>query len=208
VRNRLRRIRARLRRKEEASAEWYDEHFRGRAHLDYTLPFSETFYYPMWEELVHQALPASLILEIGCGTGQLAEMLRERGAAGYIGFDLSPAGIEIARERQPELDFRVGDARATPLLDEVPYDLVVCTEVLEHIKDDLLVVGRIRPGARLLATVPDYDSESHVRFFSSAEEVRKRYAHLLDPLRVRERRMSERARLFLIDGVRSDTRLD
>jgi SAM-dependent methyltransferase len=48
-----------------------------------------------------------LVVDLGCGSGILA---RELCDAGYrvLGFDLSPAMIEIARGRAPDADFRVG----------------------------------------------------------------------------------------------------
>jgi SAM-dependent methyltransferase len=48
----------------------------------------------------------SLVVDLGCGSGTLAKELCD---AGYrvLGFDLSPAMIDIARERVPTAEFRV-----------------------------------------------------------------------------------------------------
>jgi SAM-dependent methyltransferase len=51
--------------------------------------------------------PDGLVVDLGCGSGILAKAL---GDAGYrvLGFDLSPAMIDIAGERAPNADLRVG----------------------------------------------------------------------------------------------------
>jgi SAM-dependent methyltransferase len=47
-----------------------------------------------------------LVVDLGCGSGILAKELRDSGYR-VLGFDLSPAMIDIARERVPTADFRV-----------------------------------------------------------------------------------------------------
>lgn len=48
-----------------------------------------------------------MVVELGCGSGASSRILTD---AGYdvIGIDASPAMIELARERAPDADFRVG----------------------------------------------------------------------------------------------------
>ena len=40
----------------------------------------------------------------------------------------------------------VGDARDPQIHGEVEHEAIICTEVLEHIEDDLQVIGHFRPG--------------------------------------------------------------
>ncbi|MFN0246031.1 MAG: class I SAM-dependent methyltransferase [Kofleriaceae bacterium] len=56
------------------------------------------------------------IVEIGCGPGQVARYLAERGA-NVEGLDLSPEMIAEATAAHPGLSFRVGDMFALPLDD-------------------------------------------------------------------------------------------
>jgi SAM-dependent methyltransferase len=51
------------------------------------------------------------VLELGCGPGQIAAYLECRGVA-IEGVDLSPAMIEEARRRYPDVPFRAGDMLA------------------------------------------------------------------------------------------------
>lgn len=59
-------------------------------------------------EILHETgITGGLVIDLGCGSGIWAAALRR---AGYdvLGIDISPAMIEIARNRVPEADFRVG----------------------------------------------------------------------------------------------------
>lgn len=57
-----------------------------------------------------------LIVEVGCGPGQVARYLAERGAQ-IEGLDLSPEMIAEANAAHPGLSFRVGDMFALPHAD-------------------------------------------------------------------------------------------
>ncbi len=57
-----------------------------------------------------------LVADLGCGPGQVAGYLHERGVA-VIGFDLSPGMVTEAGRLHPEIDFRVGDIRNLDLPD-------------------------------------------------------------------------------------------
>jgi SAM-dependent methyltransferase len=49
-----------------------------------------------------------LVYEIGCGPGQVARYLHERGVA-VVGLDLSPRMVELARQLNPGIAFQQGD---------------------------------------------------------------------------------------------------
>lgn len=53
--------------------------------------------------------PNPLILDIGCGWGGMVEALTRLGVSRYIGVDPCAESIEIARERYPTCDFRIGE---------------------------------------------------------------------------------------------------
>ena len=80
-------------------------------------------------------LPADLtgrrILDAGCGTGQLTEILATRGAE-VVAIDISPALINIARARLPatlkaQVAFRTGDMLREP---DGPFDHVFAMDSL------------------------------------------------------------------------------
>ena len=53
-----------------------------------------------------------MVCDLGCGPGQVARYLRERGLAEVCGIDLSAGMIAEARRLTPGIDFRTGDLRA------------------------------------------------------------------------------------------------
>jgi trans-aconitate methyltransferase len=165
-----------------ASSQWYDDVYASHDH--YATHYKESRYLPVWEALCDRIPDSSSVLEVGCGTGQLAEMMLDRGAGSYTGFDFSPKAVELARERLPHCRIEVADARSTDLYTAQPYDVVVTTEVLEHITDDLQVLERVPSGVQILATVPDFPYESHVRWFDTAEQVRARYEPYFESLEI------------------------
>lgn len=137
-------------------------------------------YYPLYRkvrEFVRQQ-GVHAVLEVGCGSGVLAEMLIADGLT-YDGFDFSPVAVENARSRSPEGRFFVADATRPSAYDR-SYDCIVCCEVLEHIDGDLAAVQHWKSGACCVCSLPNFDYESHVRFFRSEDQIRQRYGGLLD----------------------------
>lgn len=166
-----------------APSGWYDEIYSQE--LDYNDHYSKSRYLPVWEALCDRIGPGSSVLEIGCGPGQLAHMMRDRDLMkSYVGFDFSETAIDLARERVPGYRLEVADARSTDLYTAEKFDVAIATEVLEHILDDLMIVERIPRGTLFLGTVPNFDYTSHVRWFESAEQVRERYGSLFESLEI------------------------
>lgn len=96
----------------------------------------------------------SRVLEIGCATGDiLASLEPARG----VGVDFSPKMVEVARQKHPELDFRVSDAQA---LDESlrneAFDYVVMSDLIGHVGDVWSALRQarsvVKDGAHLVIT--------------------------------------------------------
>ncbi len=191
----------------EHDASYYDGVYeQGGWNLEYRRHYSDSVYYPSWQvvaDWIAREAPAHL-LEIGCGPGQLAQMLFERGLGRYTGFDFSEKAIEMARARNPARagDFHRADAYATDLLAS-DYSHVVVLEVLEHIERDLEILERVRPGTTVVYSVPSYSSRSHLRWFDSVEAAVARYANLVEARETRTVPLPGSAnRLFLVKGMR------
>ena len=94
--------------------------------------------------------------DAGCGTGR---NLQEFGALGAAqGVDNSPEAIDFCRRRGIQ-GVREGQIEQLPFADG-SFDLVLATDVLEHLADDRVALRELHrvaaPGGRLLATVPAY----------------------------------------------------
>lgn len=71
-------------------------------------------------ETIHDATAVrggTRLLDVGCGAGLACAMAAARGAE-VSGTDASPAMVELARERLPRADFRVGDMASLPYGDD------------------------------------------------------------------------------------------
>jgi len=92
------------------------------------------------EDIVREIPQGARVLEMGCGTAELASMLASSGAA-VTAFDPSPAMIEVARERVNREE--IGDRltikhMGVEGMDGFPsghYDAVVSTLVLSELSD-------------------------------------------------------------------------
>lgn len=95
------------------------------------------------------------ILEIGCGTGHNLEMLGRFGTVDAV--EMDDAARAVASERLG----RSAAIATLPALEGVEsgtYDLVALLDVLEHVEEDrasmVSIAGRLKPGGRILLTVP------------------------------------------------------
>jgi len=107
------------------------------------------------KERVAGAVPAgSKILEIGCGTGELAGMLISRDCT-VDGFDLSPSMVAAAQERieaerlEGKLNVRQMGVEAMDRLPNGAYDAVVATLVFSELTDDEIRYA-LRHASRIL----------------------------------------------------------
>ena len=141
---------------------------------------------------------------MGCGPGQFAEYLKAHGFSGtYCGIDFSGEAIQQARRRCPDYQFLqarlpLDDPAQTP-----EHDTVICLEVLEHVEKDTDILQSIMPGKFIIASVPNFDSLGHVRYFRDAEQVRARYAPFFEDMRLTECRLGEKNIIWLMHGHRA-----
>lgn len=99
-----------------------------------------------------------LAIDLGTGIGTYLPCLAEK-YDWVIGLDINPAFLEEGKNTlsRKEIVLINGDARFLPLRNDCA-DLVVCSEVLEHIKEARLCLQEIhrilKPGGRLLLSTP------------------------------------------------------
>ena len=115
-----------------------------------------------------RALHPASILDAGCGEGFTLERFRLADIGAHLeGVDLSPEAIDLGRALHPRLVLKQGSVYQLPYADNT-FDLVVCTEVLEHLErpaDALAELSRVAKRYSII-TVP------HEPFFQMANLLR------------------------------------
>jgi len=83
--------------------------------------------------------PGQRVLELGCGLGDtLAAVKPARG----VGVDFSPAMIELAKQRHPQLEFRTADA--LEFTSAEPFDYIILSDLVNDLSDVQAVLERAR----------------------------------------------------------------
>jgi ubiquinone/menaquinone biosynthesis C-methylase UbiE len=99
------------------------------------------------------------VLDLGCGVGDFTAAFAQAGAAA-IGVEVAEAALQRARERHPELEFRLAPIDGPLPLDDSSFDVIWSSEVIEHVADTARWLSEVRrvlaPSGRLLLTTPSH----------------------------------------------------
>src|SRR5579859_689658 len=126
----------------------YDTHWNANLYND-----KHNFVFKYGEDVVQLLAPGKgeRILDVGCGTGYLTNLIAQAGAR-VVGIDNSPSMVQRAQAVYPDLDFRV--LSATEFFFETPFDAVFSNATLHWVLDKETAIDRIaqalRPGGRLV----------------------------------------------------------
>jgi ubiquinone/menaquinone biosynthesis C-methylase UbiE len=127
--------------------------------------FLQRFYeYPRFKRMGIKYEKGHDMLEIGCGSGYGAKLLSELKPKSYVGIDVMPEQIELAKalaykNRLVGYDFRLGDASDLSDIGSASIDTVVIFAVIHHIENWRNVIaecGRVlKKGGRMFIEEPD-----------------------------------------------------
>jgi 2-polyprenyl-3-methyl-5-hydroxy-6-metoxy-1,4-benzoquinol methylase len=146
---------------------------------EYLAPERLAFY----EEVASIAAPYAghSVIDVGCGSGNLLRGLLDRIHEGggeverVLALDHARSALKRTAELVPEAEVRIFDLTRDDLGEE-RFDLVLCTEVLEHLPKPHAGRDRLSfacaPGGTIVITVPDgaLDGwEGHVNFWAEDE---------------------------------------
>ncbi|MGF1619151.1 MAG: class I SAM-dependent methyltransferase [Rhodomicrobiaceae bacterium] len=96
-------------------------------------------------------------LDVGCNVGFATEAARQIGFQAE-GIDLDPVAIDTARKLFPEARFSTDDLDHLAMKNE-RYDVVYCSEIIEHLTDPDAFLSSVKSvmtdGATLFLTTPD-----------------------------------------------------
>ena len=107
-----------------------------------------------------------LMLDVGCGEGRhVFGVMQNYPQIRCVGLDMDEDSLKKAQEgyaffqsiSEAGAEFMKGSAYSLPFLDNT-FDLIVCSEVLEHLykyNDAVLEINRVlKPGGKFFASVP------------------------------------------------------
>jgi SAM-dependent methyltransferase len=118
------------------------------------------------DRLAGSVREVGLICDMGCGPGQVARYLHERGAQ-VCGVDLSPEMVVRARHLNPGIEFQQGDMLALDVEDGAWAGIAAFYSIIHIPRVDVVralrELGRVlRPGGRLLLTFHIGDEVKHL----------------------------------------------
>ena len=101
--------------------------------------------------------PGARVLDVGCGSGEIAAIVRDRCSAQVVGIEPDPQRAERSRGRG--LQVYLADLNQALIHELGPFDVVLLADVLEHLSDPqaMLLLSReaLRPGGAVIISVPN-----------------------------------------------------
>ena len=107
-----------------------------------------------------------LVGDLGCGPGQVARYLHQRGVA-VVGLDLSPRMVELARQLNHDIEFQQGDMVKLPAQDMSWAGIVAFYSIINIPRSEVVAVLSewrrvLQPGGLVLLSFHRGQQEQHV----------------------------------------------
>lgn len=146
------------------------------------------------------ALPeAEHALDLGCGDGRLTAKLR---AGALTAADVSSVALKRASQRLPDAEIALLEPDAPLPFVDGEFELVLCVETIEHVRDVQLFLSEVRrvlrPGGGLALTTPAYSRWTALRLLVNGFESE------FDPLSPHLRFFTGRSVTQLLDAMGFD----
>jgi SAM-dependent methyltransferase len=121
----------------------------------------------LFELLSNNSPAGSKVLDVGCGSGEIARIINEKGYS-VSGIDFSQIAIELAQKQG--VNSQLADLDAGIPFDNNTFDIVWAGDVIEHVFDPIFVLNEINrvlvPDGQLLCTIPyDLNIATRLRIF-------------------------------------------
>ncbi len=194
---------------------WWDRSYTSGMHERYAARERE------WERLAIVATLAlhgrqsSTVLDLGCGTGRLLDFVRERGAARYIGVDVSREALDDAQAHERKRLTNASDEWEQPAhgveatwlhanleswRPEIPVDVIVMNETMYYLSNPGAVLERmlasLRPGG--VAVVSMWEDGRRFRQWRIVDQGMKRGGAVRDStVRIRSGAIAWRIRRYV-----------
>jgi ubiquinone/menaquinone biosynthesis C-methylase UbiE len=110
-------------------------------------------------------------LDLGCGDGRLSTYLHARALTAA---DVSSVALKRAADRLPGAEIALIEVDAPLPFVDGEFELVLCAETIEHVRDVQLFLSEVRrvlrPGGGLALTTPDHGRRTALRMLLNGFE--------------------------------------
>ena len=172
----------------------------------YSKHYSKSPYLKVWEHTASYINGVDTVCDIGCGPGQLMELLLDKDVTGYTGIDISPVAIskacDLLSKRKDAFKVSLVCTNILNGFTMPQADKYVLIEILEHLNEDKQLLAKIPKGKEVILSVPNYLGGSHVRKFDNVEQVKERYGSIVLPEEVVEMKHGS-GKIFVLKGIKS-----
>ncbi len=100
------------------------------------------------------------VLDIGCGTGELAYLIAKKGVKEVLGVDYSNEAIAIAQETYQQKNLRYECVDVSSIKDS--FDVITLVGVLEHIDEPFVLLKKLKallkPKGSIIVTCPNWSN--------------------------------------------------
>ena len=101
--------------------------------------------------------PNARVLDVGCGTGSIAEIIRDERSATILGVEPDGERVQLAVARG--LSVHHGVLTPEVVREHGPFDFVVFADVLEHLANpaEIVIIAKqgLKPGGSVVVSVPN-----------------------------------------------------
>lgn len=168
----------------------------------------DNYYCAVRKDLIDLVPPGfKSVLQIGCGDGNNADYLKEKGATYIAGIELSSKHGKVAKKKMDDVFTGSVEGELPGWLLNTKFDLLICGDVIEHLINPWKTLSTLRnlmsPSGYLLASIPNVRHYSVIKDLVFKGRFHYVSSGLLDRTHLRFFTKSEIVELFENSGYRT-----
>jgi len=164
---------------------------------EYKKHYSDIIYFPIFKEIIKKICKHNIIIELGCGAGQLAHYLMDNKYCNYLGIDFSNKAIEQAIKTVGN-KFIVKDLLSYNI--DLNYDTIIALEFFEHIEYKK-VLTNLKSDTKIIFSVPNFKIDSHLYYWKDEAQIKRDFSKYIDIVTIENPLSIKNKKWFLVNGI-------